>query len=202
MTSRNLTLLSSELPFTCASVASGLEPTGTSNSISVNSSMDKTTFVSPSKPSSANVSSRVSDNSMSTQSNTDNKCVHQRPKSAGSKARRKLPEPTPEMIAAHVKKQSKPPVPLPPPKLEKEESQDPHKGRDYATIIIPEKKLTSAASKSVESPKTQRQKLRQRSCAETGLRRTPPKGKGHEGKTKSYRYSAYRLRRPDDVASI
>ncbi|KAK3103404.1 hypothetical protein FSP39_018967 [Pinctada imbricata] len=152
----NSTQESTELPFSCASVAQSAETNDKYSVLTVQSNIDGTMSVLSSQSSPKVVPIPITDDKLSSSVNKETEIVtHQRPKSAGSKSRRKLPEPTPEMIAAHVKKQSSKslPPPLPPPKLEKTDSTDGQKGRDYATIIIPEKKLTSAVSKSVQKHK-------------------------------------------------
>ncbi|XP_062612392.1 uncharacterized protein LOC134274153 [Saccostrea cucullata] len=71
-------------------------------------------------------------------------------KSKESKVRRKLPEPTADMIAQHSRKK-KPLPPLPPTTLQKDPESE-QKNKNYATVIIPERKFTSAASKSLSEP--------------------------------------------------
>lgn len=68
-------------------------------------------------------------------------------KTKDSKTRRKLPEPTADMIAQHSRKK-KPLPPLPPTTLQREPETE-KKNKNYATVIIPERKFTSAASKSL-----------------------------------------------------
>nr|XP_022299591.1 protein piccolo-like isoform X3 [Crassostrea virginica] len=68
-------------------------------------------------------------------------------KTKESKTRRKLPEPTADMIAQHSRK--KKPLPALPPTTLHKEPENEKKNKNYATVIIPERKFTAAASKSL-----------------------------------------------------